>query len=80
VRSPEWSVEYKFTDKQSFSLKASELELGERNAILDGREFLFGISLGQRDWVVLSNHTFETLLALAHGNEAAHNVTGLGGD
>jgi hypothetical protein len=79
VRSPEWSVEYKFTDKQSFPLKASELELGERNAILDGREFLFGICLAQRDWVVMSSDTFETLLS-THGNASTHPVSRLGHD
>jgi hypothetical protein len=70
MRTDEWSVEFKFTDKMSFSLKLSELLEAEKIAILDGRESLFGIRMGNRDWWVMSDEVFSTLRA-THGDAAA---------
>lgn len=62
VRTSTMSIEYKFTDKKSFSLKLEELIQAERHALLDGREMLFGIQMGDRHWVVLSEESFAALV------------------
>jgi hypothetical protein len=62
VRTDDLSIEYKYTGKKSFSLKQDELLQAERHALLDGREMAFGIQMGDRHWVVLSEETFEALL------------------
>ena len=43
VRTPDLSFELKYTGKSQYTLKASELEKGEKHALLDGRDFAFGI-------------------------------------
>lgn len=78
VRTAEWSIEYKFTDKKSFSLKLAELKQAERIALLDGREMAFGIRMGGEDWIVMSFDTFKSLVD-AHGDASADSGTGLGG-
>lgn len=61
VRTPDTSFELKVTGKKQYALKASELELGERNALLDGRDFVFGIELNGRNWIVISEDDYTTL-------------------
>jgi hypothetical protein len=62
VRTPELSIEYKHTDKKQFPLKEVDLLLAERNALLDGRDMVFGISFhGGRNWVVISEEDFLTM-------------------
>jgi hypothetical protein len=53
VRSNQWSLELKTTSKQQFTLKAAELAAANRHAVLDGREFAFGIDMAGRSWVVM---------------------------
>lgn len=62
VRTDDFSLELKVTGKKQFTLKASELEEGEKNAIVDGRRFAFGIELCGRNWVVLSEDDFVEFL------------------
>lgn len=60
VRAPGLSIEYKYTDKKSYSLKAPELEQGEENALLDGgRDFALFVELNGREWVVTSRDYWE---------------------
>jgi hypothetical protein len=47
VRSDEWSVEYKTTTAKSYSLKLADLEVAERQAILEHRSALFGIDFAR---------------------------------
>ena len=58
VRSPRYSVEAKTTTKSQFILKARDLETGERQALLDGREFLFALQMCGRNWILLPEEDF----------------------
>jgi hypothetical protein len=53
VRSGRWSIELKTTSKQQFILKHTEISEAERHAVLDGREFAFGIDMAGRSWVLM---------------------------
>lgn len=61
VRTDDLSLEMKYTGKKQYTLKASDLEQGERHAIMDGRDFAFGIEMNGRNWIVLSEEDFLTL-------------------
>lgn len=63
VRTDRFSIEAKTTTKGQYILKAKELEEGEKHALLDGREFIFMVELNGRNWVVISQDDFDTLLA-----------------
>ncbi|MER5754324.1 hypothetical protein [Streptomyces sp. NPDC002088] len=66
VRTPEYSVEYKVTSKGQYALKEKELITAEKQALLDGREMLFGLQMvGGRNWITMSEETFLTLHTLA---------------
>lgn len=78
VRTDDLSIEYKYTDKKSYSLKHDDLERAEKQALLDGgREFAFIVAFGKmygqaamridREYVVISSEYFESLRS-AHGN------------
>jgi hypothetical protein len=67
VRTDEWSIEFKTTKSASYSLKHSELQIAERNAILEHRSALFGIDFargagGTSRYVVVTEHDLLTLL------------------
>ncbi|MGD6750301.1 hypothetical protein [Streptomyces sp. BH105] len=62
VRNGELSFEAKTTEKSQYPLKLDELKLAEKNALLSGREMVFVIEMGGRNWMVLSQETFDTLL------------------
>lgn len=67
VRTAAHSFELKTTGRGQYALKAKELEEGEKNALLDGREFVFGIEMNGRNWIVLAEEDFELLLHEAGG-------------
>lgn len=67
VRSDTHSFEMKYTGKKQYTLKASELELGERNALLDGRDFVFGVEMNGRNWITISEEDYITLLEATRG-------------
>lgn len=49
VKNDTTSVEYKYTDKKSFSLKLDELLKAEKNALMDsGRGFAFIVGFGEK--------------------------------
>lgn len=58
VRTDDLSLELKVTSKKQFTLKAAELEQGEKNAVIDGRRFAFGIEMNRRNWIVISEDDF----------------------
>ena len=64
VRSDEWLVEHKFTGNKSFSLKAAELEKVTKEAIMDGRRPLFGVSLNRKNYVLMLEDDFIELAGL----------------
>jgi hypothetical protein len=63
VRTPDFLIEYKRTDKQSFILKQKELNTAETQALLENRLMLFGIQLGNRNYILLTEEDFDTLRA-----------------
>ncbi|KUL44712.1 hypothetical protein ADL22_12270 [Streptomyces sp. NRRL F-4489] len=62
VRSARFSFEAKTTEKKSYSLRLDDLLKAERNALISGREMVFAVELGGRNWMVISQETFDTLL------------------
>ena len=59
VRTPDFSIEYKVTEKKSYSLKSKELAQAERYALIDGRIMLFGVRMDDgRNWIVISEDDF----------------------
>lgn len=58
VRTDEWLVEHKYTGKKTFTLKSTELEKITIEAIMDGRKPLFGVSLNNKNYVLLLEDDF----------------------
>ncbi len=52
VRSDKYLIEHKYTANKSYSLKAEDLQKLENEAIMVGREPLFCISLGGKNYVI----------------------------
>lgn len=69
VKTDDLSVEIKYTDKKSYSLKHEDLKKAERNALMDsGREFAFLVGFGDPntkrvddEYVVITRGYFESL-------------------
>lgn len=71
VKTDDLSLEYKYTDKKSYSLKFTDLLKAEHNALLDSaREFAFVVGFGkmvgqtlriEREYVTVSREYFEDL-------------------
>jgi hypothetical protein len=61
VRSDRWSIELKTTAKKQFTLRSSELLEAERHALMDGREFAFGIEMAGRTWVVMEENDWQRM-------------------
>jgi hypothetical protein len=61
VRSDDLSIEAKYTDKKSYSLKQADLHKGEKHALVDGREFAFVISFSGEEWVVIREADYKDL-------------------
>ena len=55
-------IEVKYTDKKSFSLKLEELLKIEREALMEDRVPLFGISFSGKNYVVMTEEDYETLM------------------
>jgi hypothetical protein len=55
VKTDKWSIEVKFTDKKSYSLKIDDLLKAEKYALMDGmRDMAFIVELGGREWVIVA--------------------------
>lgn len=67
VRTADLSLEMKYTGKKQYTLKSVDLEQGEKHAIMDGREFAFGIEMNGRNWVVISEDDWLALREASHG-------------
>lgn len=62
VKTDDLSIEMKYTDKKSYSLKYDDLVKAEKQALLDsGRNFAFIVELGGREWAITSREYFEGL-------------------
>lgn len=58
VRSADLLIEHKWTGKKSFSIKAVEVEKIVTEAIIDSRMPVFGISLNNKNYVLLTEDDF----------------------
>lgn len=58
VRSQDLLIEHKWTGKASFTVKAAVLEKIVKEAILDGRMPLLGVSLNNENYVLLTEDDF----------------------
>lgn len=71
VKTSDLSVEFKYTDAKSYSLKLADLLRAEKQALMDsGREFAFYVGFGERkganwvidrEFVVVSREHYESL-------------------
>ena len=61
VRSTELLIEHKWTGKSSFTLKAAVLEKIVKEAILETRMPVLGISLNNNNYVLLTEDDFEEM-------------------
>lgn len=69
VRSDDLLIEHKWTGKASFTLTAKVLEKIVTEAILDGRIPVLGISLNNRNYVLLDENDFLDLRRQAQENQ-----------
>lgn len=71
VRTADRSIEFKTTRAKSYALKLEDLILAERNALLDGREALFGLDFVTADrtfrYVIIPEWDY---LELSNGRQA----------
>ena len=58
VRSDDLLIEHKYTGKKTYTLKAVDLEKNVTNAILESRMPVFGISLNDKNYVLLTEDDF----------------------
>ncbi len=71
VRTDDLSLELKYTDKKSYSLKRADLDKAEQQALIDGgRDFAFMVGFSQptsnrveREYVIISREHFERLVS-----------------
>lgn len=69
VRTDEVSLEMKYTDAKSYSLKVEDLKKAERYALIDGREMAFGISFSGLEFVVIPEEYYHRLYHSLHTKE-----------
>ena len=69
VRSDDLLFEHKWTGKKSFSLKAETLEKIVLEAIIDNRMPILGISLNNKNYVLLTEYDFLEIREKLQGNE-----------
>lgn len=67
VRSDKLLIEHKYTGNKSFTLNASVLDKIEKEAIMDGRMPVLGISLGNRNWCMITEDDLFELMEKALG-------------
>lgn len=61
VISTEFSFECKTTTKQSYSLKRSELDKAEINALSDGRDMVFVVDIAGKRYYLVRDYTWSML-------------------
>lgn len=67
VRTDDLLIEHKWTGKKSFTLKSEVLEKIVTEAILDSRTPVLGISLNNKNYVILEEEDFLQLRNAAQG-------------
>lgn len=58
VRSPRYSIEAKTTLAKQYTLKLKDLLTAERNALQSGRDMLFALEMGARNWLIMAEEVF----------------------
>lgn len=61
VKTPSLSIEAKYTDAKSFSLKLADLIKAEKIALVDGRDSIFTISFSGEEFVILREADYREL-------------------
>ncbi|MEV4454401.1 hypothetical protein [Microbispora sp. NPDC049633] len=62
VRNETESWELKYTTAKQYTLRLADLLEAEKQALLDnGRLMRFGLRMGDRDWVILSQEDYDML-------------------
>ena len=77
VRSEEFLLEHKWTGKKSFSLKAEVLEKIVKEAVLDGRLPVFGFSLNDKNYVIMTEDDFLEYLVDARLHTEGNSANGV---
>lgn len=62
VRTLDWLIECKTTERKSYSLKDVELEQIRKQALQEGRRPLFIVELPTRSWVVMDEADFQEMM------------------
>lgn len=65
VRTPELSIEAKYTDSKGYRLTQAELHTAERHALIDGREMVFIVSFSGEEWAVIREEDYRSMRANA---------------
>lgn len=63
VKTPSLSIEAKYTDAKSYSLKLADLLKAEKIALMDGRDSIFTVSFSGEEFVILREADYRELLA-----------------
>src|SRR5690606_38909356 len=61
VRTHDWLIECKTTERKSYRLEDVELEQTRKQALQEGRRPLFMVELPSRTWVVLDEADFKEM-------------------
>jgi len=61
VKTPTLSIEAKYTDAKSYSLKLADLIKAEKIALMDGRDIIFTVSFSGEEFVILREADYRDL-------------------
>ena len=61
VKTPTLSIEAKYTDAKSYSLKVADLIKAEKIALIDGRDVIFTISFSGEEFVIIREADYRSL-------------------
>lgn len=69
IKDEDYLIQLKYTEKQSFSLKLSDIQKANREAISEGKEPLFAISFKGEVYFLLNEHQYIEYTELRKSNE-----------
>ena len=61
VKTPTLSIEAKYTDAKSFSLKLADLIKAEKIALVDGRDIIFTVSFSGDEFVIIREADYRAM-------------------
>lgn len=64
VKGDDYLIQLKYTDKQSFTLKQSDLEKAIREAISEGKEPMFVVSFGGIEYYIFTENQYKEYIEL----------------